>query len=95
MLKSFCEYASRKEIFDLLKVLPLEEQIFFSEKISEKFQKEKDLSKLLYLWLKMPKNFSLLCQLTCQILALILEKEGKESFQHWFSRIVPIWGLMR
>ncbi|NUM33956.1 MAG: hypothetical protein HUU50_05400 [Candidatus Brocadiae bacterium] len=69
------------------------EKLIFLKNLAHALSEKGDLDSLFRLYLFMPGDFSVLCYLTTRILSVVLEKQGKEAFEKWFTMISPFWGL--
>ncbi len=91
------EAVRNNRIEEAFSLLPLwksySEKLVFLKNLAQAFQEKADIDNLMRLYLFVPGDFSVLCYLTTRILSVVLQNQGKETFEKWFSMIAPLWGI--
>lgn len=94
-LVAYVEEAEDRDALAFLKMVQApEERSLFIRKMAAGLERRENLDGLFRLWLEVPGNFALLCDLTAKILSLSLKNKGKEVFASWFAQIAPAWGIV-
>ena len=94
VLAAYIQEAELGDCLALLKILPSEQRIAFIRKLAVRLEAADNLEELLQLWLEMPGNFVLLCDLTTKILSVALKTRTHGTFSRWFAQVALHWGLL-
>jgi tetratricopeptide (TPR) repeat protein len=95
VLATYVEEADPRDTLSFLKMVCIpDERNLLIKRMAVSFARKENLDGLFRLWLEVPGNFALLCDLTTKILGLVLKSQGKEAFARWFAQIAPAWGVV-